>query len=165
MLPVHDAASGTVVRIVVEAFRRLPHAMAKSLTWDRGTEMTRHTEFSWATSIPVYFCDAHSPWQCGSNENTKARRRSRRPASGRELRVYAGSPSVSAVHALPVLPRRRGVTASGSSDLLSYGILSTAPLEYPHFVGAGQSLHSLWFMHSLDGATGSVLHRLGCLYT
>jgi len=44
--------------------------MARTLTWDRGPEMTRHREFSMHTKIPVFFCDAYSPWQQGSNENT-----------------------------------------------------------------------------------------------
>jgi IS30 family transposase len=44
--------------------------MRKTLTWDRGTEMTRHAELTSATGIPVYFCDASCPWQRGTNENT-----------------------------------------------------------------------------------------------
>ena len=52
------------------AIATLPRELAKTITWDQGKEMARHSEFSIATGIEVYFCDPHSPWQRGSNENT-----------------------------------------------------------------------------------------------
>jgi IS30 family transposase len=70
VLPLTDATSPRVVSAVTDAFAALPEQMRRSLTWDRGIEMTRHEDFTAASGIPVFFCDAYSPWQRGSNENT-----------------------------------------------------------------------------------------------
>ena len=60
----------TVVAALIKQVRHLPPELKRSLTWDRGTEMARHKEFSIATDFDVYFCDPQSPWQRGTNENT-----------------------------------------------------------------------------------------------
>jgi transposase, IS30 family len=70
VLPLIDATTTTVVSSLTAAFQQLPLMMRRSLTWDRGVEMTRHADFTAATGIPVYFCDAYCPWQRGSNENS-----------------------------------------------------------------------------------------------
>lgn len=62
--------SQTVVNALIKNARKLPQELYKSLTWDRGTEMHAHKQFTVATDIQVYFCDPQSPWQRGSNENT-----------------------------------------------------------------------------------------------
>ena len=62
--------SRTVVNALIKNAAKLPQELYKSLTWDRGTEMHAHKQFTVATDIQIYFCDPQSPWQRGSNENT-----------------------------------------------------------------------------------------------
>jgi IS30 family transposase len=64
----HDAKHVEVA--MSKAIATLPRELARSVTWDQGTEMATHASFTVATGVPVYFCDPHSPWQRGSNENT-----------------------------------------------------------------------------------------------
>jgi IS30 family transposase len=60
----------SVVNALIKQAKKLPTELYKSLTWDRGKELADHRRFTLATDIDVYFCDPHSPWQRGSNENT-----------------------------------------------------------------------------------------------
>ena len=59
----------TVVTALIKQAKKLPKELYKSLTWDRGKELTDHRRFTLATNIDVYFCDPQSPWQRGSNEH------------------------------------------------------------------------------------------------
>ncbi|MHB1329912.1 MAG: IS30 family transposase [Gemmatimonadales bacterium] len=55
---------------MITVIRRMPAMLRKTVTWDQGIEMAKHREISVATGVDIYFCDPHSPWQRGSNENT-----------------------------------------------------------------------------------------------
>lgn len=55
---------------MTQTIQTLPDALRRTLTWDQGTEMAEHVQFRTDTGVEVFFCDPHSPWQRGSNENT-----------------------------------------------------------------------------------------------
>ena len=78
----------TVVSALITQAKTLPNELYKSLTWDRGKELTDHRRFTFATNIDVYFCDPQSPWQRGSNENTNGLLRQYFP-KGTDLSVYS----------------------------------------------------------------------------
>jgi len=85
---VADKRTATVVAALIKQARKLPSELYKSLTWDRGKELTDHRRFSLATDIDVYFCDPQSPWQRGSNENTNRLLRQYFP-KGTDLSVHS----------------------------------------------------------------------------
>jgi IS30 family transposase len=70
LVKVDSKDTATVTKALAKKIRQLPVELRRSLTWDRGSEMAAHKEFTIATDLQVYFCDPHSPWQRGSNENT-----------------------------------------------------------------------------------------------
>jgi len=71
LVPLPDGRSAEACRTAVAAtITTLPHALRKSLTWDQGTEMAQHLQFTVDTGVRVYFAHHRSPWERGTNENT-----------------------------------------------------------------------------------------------
>ncbi len=88
LMKVANKDTQTVVNALIKHAKKLPRELYKSLTWDRGKELSGHKRFSLATKIDVYFCDPQSPWQRGSNENTNGLLRQYFP-KGTDLSVHS----------------------------------------------------------------------------
>jgi transposase, IS30 family len=76
-----------VRRAMTQTIQGLPESLRRSLTWDQGTEMSQHLRFKIDTGVDVFFCDPHSPWQRGSNENTNGLLRQYFPKATSLLKV------------------------------------------------------------------------------
>ena len=98
-----DTAS--VVKALARTVRALPQGLMSSLTWDRGTELAAHKSFTVATDVRVYFCDPHSPWQRGSNENTNGLLRQYFPV-GTDLAAYSQGALNAVARRLNTRPRK-----------------------------------------------------------
>ena len=69
LIKVDSKNAAHVADRIAEHVVTLPGHLTRSITWDQGSELADHARFTVETGVPVYFCDPHSPWQRGSNEN------------------------------------------------------------------------------------------------
>ncbi len=98
-----DTAS--VVAALVRQVQHLPRELRRSLTWDRGKELADHKRLTLATDLEVYFCDPHSPWQRGTNENTNRLLRQYFP-KGTDLSVHSQAKLNAVARELNERPRK-----------------------------------------------------------
>jgi transposase, IS30 family len=95
-----------VAQAMIEAMSELPGHFRRSLTWDQGREMTNHLDIATAVDIDIYFCDPHSPWQRGTNENTNGLLRQYFP-KGVDLAEFSRGELEAVAAELNARPRKR----------------------------------------------------------
>ena len=96
-----EAVRDAIARAIVT----LPRQLRRSLAWDQGSEMARHAELKVLADLPVYFCDPHSPWQRGTNENTNGLLRQYFP-KGTDLAAHGPEDLAAVAAALNSRPRK-----------------------------------------------------------
>ena len=104
LVKLSEKGTEAVVEALIKAVRKLPTALRKSLTWDRGSELASHVAFTVATDVQVYFCDPSSPWQRGSNENTNGLLRQYYP-KGKDLSTVSQAQLDTVARKLNTRPR------------------------------------------------------------
>ena len=117
-----DDHSATAVRDgLLATIKTLPDHLRKSLTWDQGSELAKHAEITLATRMDIYFCDPHSPWQRGSNENTNGLLRQYFP-KGTDLSVHSPQRLLEVATELNARPRKTlgGITPAQAMQRLLF---------------------------------------------
>ena len=97
--------SATVIEVMQKMIHTLPQAILKTITWDQGTEMAQHAKFTVATGCQLFFCDPHSPWQRGTNENTNGLVRDIHP-KGTNFNQVSDEELAHTQHLLNIRPRQ-----------------------------------------------------------
>jgi IS30 family transposase len=115
--------SEQVARALAKQVLKLPATLRRSITWDRGSELAAHKDFTVATDVKVYFCDPHSPWQRGSNENTNGLLRQYFP-KGSDLSAFSQRQLDEVAHRLNQRPRMT-LGWDSPADTLSRAVAST----------------------------------------
>jgi IS30 family transposase len=105
LIKVANKDTKSVISGLIKQSKRLPKELYKSLTWDRGKELADHPRLTMATNVEVYFCDPHSPWQRGSNENTNRLLRQYLPR-GTDLSVHSQAKLSAIARQLNERPRK-----------------------------------------------------------
>jgi transposase, IS30 family len=101
-----DRTAATLAAAMSIKVPDIPEILRRSLTWDQGSEMALHTKITEATGLPIYFCDPHSPWQRGTNENTNGLLRQYFP-KGTDLSFYGPGWLDQVAAELNARPRKR----------------------------------------------------------
>jgi transposase, IS30 family len=117
----HDAETTRVA--LTGMIARLPSELRRSLTWDQGKEMAEHARFRLETDLPVFFCDPHSPWQRGSNENHNGLLRQYWP-KGADLRHLTQTDCDNVALRLNTRPRQT-LNWQTPAQALNQGLLAT----------------------------------------
>jgi IS30 family transposase len=115
--------SEQVAKALAKHVLKLPVTLRRSITWDRGTELAAHKDFTVATDVKVYFCDPHSPWQRGSNENTNGLLRQYFP-KGSDLSAFSQRQLDAVARRLNQRPRMT-LGWENPADTLSRAVAST----------------------------------------